>query len=78
MCHNGGFKLTVKGLDHAIRLGVVAHRAVSDYAKLVTQIIPKFGFELSASIHGDVGWGPKTSDPPAKEGIADHFGFNIH
>ena len=40
VCHNGSFKLTVKVLDHAIRLGVVARCAIFDYTKLVTQIIP--------------------------------------
>ena len=64
--------------DHSVRLGVVARCTVSDNAKLITQIIPQFGFELSPSISGDSGWGTKTSDSPAEKSIGDRFCFNIY
>ena len=55
---------------------MVAHCTVTNNAKLITQIIPQFGFELGPSMSGDSGWGTKTSYPPAEESFGDRFGFN--
>ena len=63
----------MKTLDHAVRLGVVARCAISDYTKLITQIIPRFRFELCASIRGYGSRRAKTSYPSAEESIGDRF-----
>ena len=70
--------MTVKTLDHAVQLRLVAGCTISDNVKLVTQIIPQLGFELGTSIRSDSGWGPKTSYPPAEESIGDRFGFKLY
>ena len=60
----------------AVRLGVVARCAISDYSdytKLITQIIPQFRFELCASIRGYGSRRAETSYPPAEESIGDRF-----
>ena len=77
MCHDGGSKLMVKTLDHAVLLGEVARCAISDYIKLITQIISQFRFELGASIRGYGSRRDETSYPPAEESIGDCFCFYI-
>ena len=70
MCFECCFQLTMKALDHAIRLRMVRCCTCPFHPQQSRKCLPQSRLELSSSICEDLRWSIETGNPPMDKSLS--------